>query len=426
MDGVRDEAENRFVAGIGSGSVTTAPAPRFLFLGFLVPDTDIDRTFAGETHPQISAIRFQRSLLRALTSAGATIDAVTTPPIAAYPRNRQWWVARAVFAPAGLSGKATQVSGPNLPGLRPFVRIFQFVRHGLSALQSPSDGILVYSVHTPLVIASLLLKWLRAVPVFVFIPDLPIFMGGPTNPLKRLLKRIDDIIVRRLVAKTDGAFPITERIGLDWLVRGPRYFAVEGVSDEVAAALSEARARGAYVFLGKTRPRLLYTGALAQVTRFARAFHDSTVDACLVFMGGGEELRELQRLSAADGRIIVKPFTTGAAFDSELQGASFLLNPRDPGWPGASYSFPSKLFEYLLAGKPVISTRLAGIPAQYFELFRPVDLVDQRSFEASLERALRADRDPERIWAAAERLAERLTSVSVGTQLLTRMKDWTT
>ena len=314
---------------------------------------------------------------------------------------------------------------PTCPGSARSYRLFQFVRHGFAALQLPCDAIVIYSVHTPLVIASILLKWRRAVPVFVFIPDLPIFMGGPTNPLKRLLKRIDNVIVRRLVANLDGAFPITERIGLDWLNRGPRYFAVEGVSDEVAGTLSQARAHGAFVFRGRPRPRLLYTGALAQVTRFARAFHASPIDACVVFMGGGEELDELQRLSAADERIIVKPFATGEAFSREVDAADFLLNPRDPEWPGSAYSFPSKLFEYLRTGKPIISTRLGGIPAEYFAVFRPVDLRSQQAFDETLGHALQPDDDPDSIWTGAERLAARLASASVGAQLLVQMRAWT-
>jgi glycosyltransferase involved in cell wall biosynthesis len=410
---------------VRSKPVGTQTAPRFLFLGFLVPATDIDRTFAGETHPQLSAVRYQPSLLRALASTGATIDALTTPPIAAYPRNHRWWVPQATYAVSGVPGEATQIAGPNLPGLRPFVRLVQFVRHGLAALRSPCDGIIIYSVHTPLVIASLLLKWRRAVPVFVFIPDLPMFMGGPTNQLKRLLKRVDNAIVRRLVANLDGAFPITERIGLDWLDRGPRYFAVEGVSDEVASTLSQARAHGGFVFRGRPRPQLLYTGALAQVTRFARAFHASSIDACVVFMGGGEELQELQRLSAADERIIVKPFATGEAFSREVEAADFLLNPRDPDWPGSAYSFPSKLLEYLRTGKPIISTRLGGIPAEYFAVFRPIDLRSQQAFDVSLGHALQPDDDLDSIWTGAERLAARLTSASVGTHLLAKMRAWT-
>jgi glycosyltransferase involved in cell wall biosynthesis len=102
-----------------------------------------------------------------------------------------------------------------------------------------------------------------------------------------------------------------------------------------------------------------------------------------------------------------------------------MLNPRDPSWRGTPYSFPSKLLEYLTTGKPIISTRLPGIPAEYFEVLRPVDLVDQASFEATLDRALSADADHEATWRGAERLAGRLAEASVGARLLSQMGEWT-
>jgi glycosyltransferase involved in cell wall biosynthesis len=294
----------------------------------------------------------------------------------------------------------------------------------MSKLRAPCEGILVYSVHSPMVAASVLLKWLRSVPVFVVIPDRPTFMGGPSNALKRFLKRIDEGLVRRMLASTDGAFPVTEGTGRDWLVRGSRYWPMEGVSDEAAEVLSQARAKGAYIFRGAHRPRLLYTGMLSYILPFARAFHRSRIDARVTFLGGGEDLAELTALSARDERIQVKPFVTGAEFTREVDQTDFLLNPRDPAWPGSAYSFPWKLFEYLCYGKPIISTRLGGVPSEYFTVFRPIDLTDQAAFESSLERALRVDENPEAIWSGAERLAGRLTSTSVGRRLLACIRDW--
>ena len=263
LGAVSQSARRGLPAGDADRIVTLERSGRFLFIGFLVPDRDIERVFEGEAHPQISAVRFQRRLVGALTRAGVSIDAVTTPPIATYPRNRHWWVPGADYELIDLGVRGRQIAGLNLPGTRLIARLVQFLRHGVSALDVPCEGILVYSVHTPLVLASLLLKRLRGVSVFVFIPDLPTFMGGPSNPLKRLMKRLDAGLVRRLLASTDGAFPVTEGIGRDWLVRGPRYWAIEGVSDEAAAVLSRARATEAYVFRGARRPRLLYTGTLA-------------------------------------------------------------------------------------------------------------------------------------------------------------------
>jgi glycosyltransferase involved in cell wall biosynthesis len=399
---------------------------RLLFLGFLVRDEDVTSIFAGESHPQYSALRFQRNLLKALESAGATIDAITTPPIATFPRNRHWWMSRANYRLAGVSARATQLACPNLAGVRLVARLLQFVRYGLVQLRAPADGILVYSVHTPMVVAALLLKKIRGAPVFVVIPDLPMFMGGPSNALKRWLKRLDGSMVRRLLAHADGAFPITEGIGRDWLVRGPRYWAMEGISDEAAAVLGAARTNQAYVYRGVRRPILLYTGALEYVREFAEAFHRSPIDASLVFVGGGEDVATLQRLAAADPRIEVKSFMTGQAFAREVGRADFMLNPRNPAWPGTPYSFPSKLFEYLVSGKPIISTQLSGIPAEYFGVFRPIDLRDQSAFEATLTLALAVDIDPEAIWTGAERLATRLSSSVVGAKLVRQIRDWAT
>lgn len=400
-----------------------SPSPRFLYLGFLVPDADRTRIFAGEVHPQVSALRFQHNLLGALEGAGAVIDAVTTPPIASFPRNRNLWVSGTGYEVAGLRLRARQTALLNLPGVRLLMRLAQCVRHGLALL--PADGVLVYSVHSPMVAASLVLKRLRGVPVFVFIPDVPTFMGGPSNPLKRFLKRLDASLVRRMLSHADGAFPVTEGTGRDWLMPGARYWAMEGISDHAAAVLEAARERRSYVFEGSPHPpKLLYTGALEQVLTFAHAFHRSAIDAVVTFMGGGPDATGLRELAARDPRIIVKPFATGTVFAAEVEAADFMLNPRDPAWPGSGYSFPSKLFEYLAYGKPIISTQLSGVPPAYFGVFRPIVLSSQTALEASLVAALRPDEKPDAVWSAAEQLADRLRSRTVGPSLLAKMAEW--
>jgi glycosyltransferase involved in cell wall biosynthesis len=395
---------------------------RLLFIGFLVRDEDASSIFASEQHPQVSAVRYQRNMLLALEQAGAEIEALTTPPIAPFPRSRLWWVPGVSYTLLGFRLRGRQFGGPNLSLVRLLSRLIQVIRCGRQA--PPHDAMLVYSAHTPMVAGALVLKWLRGTPLFVVIPDLPTFMGGPTNRVKRLLKRIDSALVRRLLRRANGAFPVTEGTGRDWLRGKPRYWPVGGISDEAAAVLTNARANGSFVYRGAGRPVLLYTGMLAWLMPFARAFHRSPIEASIVFMGGGEDAEALRALASVDRRIQVTGFATGASFDDEIARADFMLNARDPAWSGAAYSFPWKVFDYLTTGKPIVSTRLSGLPDEYFAVFRTVDMSDQASFEASLRRALSPDRDPEPIWEAAERLGERLTSGWVGTQLLNRMREW--
>ena len=44
-----------------------------------------------------------------------------------------------------------------------------------------------------------------------------------------------------------------------------------------------------------------------------------------------------------------------------------LISPRRPDKEASTYCFPSKLFEYMVSGNPVLSCRLGGIPDEYFD-----------------------------------------------------------
>lgn len=52
--------------------------------------------------------------------------------------------------------------------------------------------------------------------------------------------------------------------------------------------------------------------------------------------------------------------------------ADFLINPRFTNEEYTKYSFPSKTMEYLASGTPVISTRIKGIPDEYFKYIIPI------------------------------------------------------
>ena len=45
--------------------------------------------------------------------------------------------------------------------------------------------------------------------------------------------------------------------------------------------------------------------------------------------------------------------------------ATMLINPRKDTEEGSKYCFPSKLFEYMVSGRPVISCMLEGMPEEY-------------------------------------------------------------
>ena len=69
------------------------------------------------------------------------------------------------------------------------------------------------------------------------------------------------------------------------------------------------------------------------------------------------------------------------------QQASLLINMRLPSEPVSAYSFPSKLFEYMATGIPVISFKLEGIPKEYYKYLVMVNDESVESLRDTIENA---------------------------------------
>ena len=66
--------------------------------------------------------------------------------------------------------------------------------------------------------------------------------------------------------------------------------------------------------------------------------------------------------------------------------ADLLLNLRNPVDDFTKYSFPSKTMEYMASGTPLLTTRLAGIPEEYFKYCYSVDDNNVDTVKNELER----------------------------------------
>ncbi len=132
-----------------------------------------------------------------------------------------------------------------------------------------------------------------------------------------------------------------------------------------------------------------YFGSLAEhaaTLPLARIFLDSQVPGALHMCGFGRQSGELQALAAQHSNF---------RFDGLLQNQSdclawaqkvdVLVNPRLNIW-GLENSFPSKIFEFGMTGKAILSTRTGGVD----EVLREDGIyLDTEDFENSLRQKLR-------------------------------------
>jgi len=127
---------------------------------------------------------------------------------------------------------------------------------------------------------------------------------------------------------------------------------------------------------------VLYSGGIHKefgievlVKAFMKANND---DWELHIYGDGNYKDELEILSAKNASIRYFGVVENAKVVEAQMKAHLLVNPRLTGPEYIKYSFPSKNMEYMASGTPMLTTRLPGMPLEYYDY---VYIVDDESVE---------------------------------------------
>lgn len=89
-------------------------------------------------------------------------------------------------------------------------------------------------------------------------------------------------------------------------------------------------------------------------------------NARLEIYGPGDYVKELQQIAEKDHRVFYGGMLLNTQIVEKEQEATLLVNPRPTHEEFVKYSFPSKTMEYMASGTPVLTTRLPGMPKEYY------------------------------------------------------------
>lgn len=90
------------------------------------------------------------------------------------------------------------------------------------------------------------------------------------------------------------------------------------------------------------------------------------LDAKLVVYGTGPYAEELAESAKKDERIEYRGLANNNEIVNAELKATVLINPRPTHEEYTKYSFPSKNIEYMASGTPILTTKLPGMPAEYY------------------------------------------------------------
>lgn len=142
---------------------------------------------------------------------------------------------------------------------------------------------------------------------------------------------------------------------------------------------------------------ILYSGGVHRefgIEMLVKAFLDLGRDDCeLHIYGDGNYELELKKMSSENKQL--KYF--GTIENSEVilaqMRAHILINPRLTNADYIKYSFPSKNMEYMASGTPMLTTRLPGMPKEYYDYVYFIDDESMDGFKQSLTYVLSIPED---------------------------------
>lgn len=224
----------------------------------------------------------------------------------------------------------------------------------------------VFAMHSPFLAAALEVK--KQIPtarICLIVPDLPQYMDLGMNRIKKVLKAIDWRYIRRTLPHIDRYILYSRHMAEFLHLKDGTWCVMEGSINErdvLEEPVPHPADITAVMYSGVTDlryglPELLDAFALLDDPHYE-----------LWITGGGNAVPLIEERAAADPRIRYFGFLPSREeLLRKQKSATMLINVRKPDEPASAYCFPSKLFEYMISGNPVLSFRIPGIPEEYFD-----------------------------------------------------------
>jgi glycosyltransferase involved in cell wall biosynthesis len=334
----------------------------FFFVGTAVSQQLCESTLGGV----VSGNKFQLGFVTGLEKLSKNrIKVISLLPSSLYPKVKKIWF-KADWCLLSDKSKAFLVPFINLPiinYLTAAISIFSALVCGLWSNRSNLCIVLVYNVFSPFslpVLAASKLFGCKSVAIIADLPfDLYDFKGW-----KGIFHRIDFFIQTRIISMFSGVITLTPKIIEDFSPLLPSIIIEGGIDTKVIKPAPVSPKKPEHFIC-------LYCGALNEINGISLLLESFALitnsEFRLWIFGEGPLSTIVKDAAAIDKRIVYWGKISNDQVMTYQREATVLINPRPSSNKITYYTFPSKLLEYMLSGRPVISTRLSGIPKDYYD-----------------------------------------------------------
>lgn len=353
-----------------------------LLLGTLIPE-EFEKDYIKRGIRPAPADIAQKYMLQGIKKANENIKAlaICSARIPFFPKTKMIRTKSKIW---DLNGVTVHTVGyNNLPAVN-FVdrqnRIIQAVKAWASQSSSDTRIIISYSIHSPFLKAAKLAKDIDPHIISVLVvPDLPEYMGN-YGIVKRTLKKIDRGRIDGLLPYVDKYVLYSKYMAAELHLNEHQWIVMEGLfnTEKIKPDISTEPEHNLCIYAGSLNPKYA-------IDKLIRAFEMANIDAKLELYGDLKDVGIVSELLNNCKKTRYRGLLPSKEMYERLQQATLLINPRPSDLALARFSCPSKTFEYMASGRPVLMTRLPGVPDEYYDYVLTFEDETLEGFKKKLE-----------------------------------------
>lgn len=247
----------------------------------------------------------------------------------------------------------------NIPIVRN-IGVFMYLLFYLIFHVKNYDAVVYDVLMTTTAICLSCLKLLSSVPLIGIVTDIP----GKRAKASRGIKKIYDKISFDLLNCSNGYVFLTEYMNELINKKNKKYIVSEGLVD-INMKYCKNEKENKY-----EKKICIYAGSIKKIygiKTLTEAFIKANVpNSELHIYGDGDYKNNLIEICKKNNNIKYLGVKPNEFIVEEEIKASLLINPRPTNPEYTKYSFPSKNMEYMVSGTPLLTTKLPGMPKEYY------------------------------------------------------------
>lgn len=356
-----------------------------LWIG-LNANEELNEKFLKNGAESLSANVSQNNLVEGIKKNGGVLDSINAPHIPVFPAYKEIKVKEYRWSENEM--KNISVGFWNIKYISVISKknkMSKAAKRWALKCKDKDPVVFVYQMHSPFMIAAYKIKKiLPDTKIVLIVPDLPQYMDMNMSKLKQILKYIDWICIKWYMRKINYYVLYSEHMARFLGISSKKWMVMEGSINKKEFLKEE---------VNKKTKAIMYSGVCDEkygIPLLLDAFARISDQECeLWFTGNGNAVELIIERAKNDKRIKYLGYLPSR---KELllkqKEAMAMINMRMPDEESSQYCFPSKIFEYMLSGNPVLSFMIEGIPKKYFEYLVIIEDVSVSAIVKSIQEVL--------------------------------------